>query len=231
MKKAAVATALLTLLVPWLFAKKFWEESYLEWSRKNVLKMLNDSPWAEQYVRTRNLGGKGSGIGGQKELYDTFTVRFFSSLPVRHAYFRMLQILNDYENMSEEQQSVFDQKFSRILQMDFSDQIIVALEFSSNDQELARSVDLYLRTKTRELVKQDAFLISDRLGRIEIEAYYPPSKDGTGAKFVFPRMVEGQPAVSEKDKQVKFEFNVPNYGRVLVRKNVKDLTYNGKLEI
>jgi hypothetical protein len=36
--------------------------------------------------------------------------------------------------------------------------------------------------------------------------YSPPSPDGTGAKFVFPRKVNGKKMVSPQDKTLRFEF-------------------------
>ncbi len=230
MKKWVLALSV-SLLASVLLAGDFWEKPFEEWGQGDVNKMLNDSPWAEQYVRTRKIGGKGSGVGGEKELYDTVTVRFFSALPVRHAYYRLLQIVNNYSKMDPEQKQLFESKFSRILHIDFSQQIIVAMEFASNDREMGQRFDRSIKITTAELMKQNATLISDRLGRIPITGYYPPSPDGTGAKFVFPREVDGQPLVSEEDKEIKIELFLPEVGRVFVTKKVKDLIYNGKIEI
>lgn len=230
MKRLIPALSLL-LFGSILLAGDFWQKPFEEWGQNDVNKMLNDSPWAEQYVRTRKIGGKSSGIGGEKELYDTVTLRFFSSLPVRHAYYRLLQIVNNYKKMDDEQKKLFDSKFSRILHIDFSQQIIVAMEFATNDREMGQRFDRSIKITTAELMKQNATLISDRLGRVPLTGYFPPSPDGTGAKFVFPREIDGKPLVAPGDKEIKIELFLPEVGRVFITKKVKDLMYKGKIEI
>lgn len=225
---AVGATLLVTGL---LLAKDVWKESYTQWDRKDVQKVLNDSPWAEQYVRARKIGGKGSGIGGEKELFDTVTIRFFTSLPVRHAYYRLIQLVNGYDQFNDEQKELFGQKFSAILRLDTRERIIVAMDFSSNDREFNLRMDRFLNTTTGELFKQNATLISDRMGRVELAEYFPPSPDGTGAKFVFPRQIDGKPTVSREDKEVKIELILPEMGRVLITKKVKEMVYEGELEV
>ena len=214
-----------------LWAKDVWEKPFGKWNQKDAKKILNDSPWAEEYVRTRAIAGKGSGIGGEKELYDTVTVRYFTSLPVRHAYYRLIQLVNRYDEFNDEQKRLFQERFSAILRLDTSSQIIVAMEFSSNDRQLNLRLERFLNTTTKERFKQNATLISDRLGRVELAGYYPPSPDGTGTKFVFPREIDGQPVVSREDKEVKIELILPEIGRVLVSKKIKDMIYEGELEI
>ncbi len=247
-KKTCLALILTVALSGgWLLAKKPWEKKFTDWSRKEVLRILNDSPWAEQFVRTRSFTGRGTGLRGEREVRDSFTVRFFTALPVRQAYVRMIQIINGYDEMGRQQQAEFDQKFARALEMDTSGQIIVALEFASNDPEYSREVERQLRTGTADLFKQSAFLISDRLGRVDLQEYYPPAPDGTGAKFVFPRQVDGQPVVSADDKQVKFELGLARSvqsdirggggispeaeSRVIISKKIKDLMFEGQLEL
>lgn len=221
----------LVVLTGVLFAKKSWEKPYTEWNKKDAQRVLNDSPWADSYVRTRSYAGRGSGLRGEKEVRDVFLVRYFSALPIRHAYLRLIQIGNNYAELGPEQKAAFDRKFGGLATRDYSDQIIVALIFESNDPDLSLQIERNLRVNTAEFFRQGCFLISDRLGRVELAEYYPPSPDGTGAKFIFPREVDGQPVASPEDKEVKFEFNAPDFGRVLVTQKIKEMIYNGKLEI
>lgn len=233
MRKTILTAITATLALGTLaLAKDFWEKPFTEWKRDQVLKMLNDSPWAGEVVAAFSLGGKDSGISGEKEIYISYTIRFFSALPVRQAYVRMMQIINDYDKMDSGQRSQFDQRFSRALNMDTSGQIIVAMEFGSNVRQLNMQIETFLKTTRSEFLKQRAYLISDRLGRVQMLEYYPPSPDGTGAKFIFPRQVKGQPVISTDDKEIKFEIVLPDLGdKVLFRKKVDKMVYNGQLEI
>lgn len=226
------AACLLVVATGLILAKKFWEKPYTEWKRKEVLKILNDSPWAGQITSTRQYGGRNTrGVTGEREIYDTTTIRFFSALPVREAYVRMMQLMNRYDELGEQEKQALDRRFSAPLRLDVSNQIIIAVEFSSNDRQLGMQIDRTLRTATAKLLQQKAYLISERLERVQLKAYFPPSPDGTGAKFIFPRQVEGEPVVSKEDKEVTFELYLPDIPKIYMRKKVKNLFYKGKLEI
>ena len=219
-------------------AKDFWEKPYTKWSKKDVLKMLSDSPWADEVTITRQQSGRqfsetgtsrSSGTG-EKEYFDSYTVRLFTALPIRQAYIRMVQLMNNYDGMKESEQVEFDKRFQPALHMDTSKQVIVNLDFSTNDNQLRLDVQRTLQQTTADQLKQSAFLISDRFSRIPIEAYYPPSPDGTGAKFCFPRQVDGQPVATPEDKDLKFELYVPGTDhKVFVSWKVSKLMFDGEL--
>ena len=211
-------------------AKNFWDKPYTEWKKSEAFKMLNDSPWAQSQTMADTIGGQGTGVGGEKEIYSSFVVRFFSALPIRAAYARTMQLMNNYDAKSDAEKAEIDAKFSRVLKLDFSKAILVALEFSTNDQQKKTDVMRYLDNAKVDLLKQSCYLISDRIGRVQIEEYYPPSPDGTGAKFVFPRTVNEQPVVLLTDKELKFDLWMePVETRVFVTFKPKNMLYNGEL--
>jgi len=238
MKKYCLALITLVLFSSvWLFGKDFWEKPFTGWKHKDVVKLLKDSPWAQETTATSQWGGRGgtrdSGTAtGEREQFRSMTMRFFTALPIRQGYVRMMLMMNKYDELSGAQKEELEQRFSRPITMDFSDQIIVAVEFASNDRQLNMQVDRALKTSTAETLKQGAYLISDRLGRVQIKAYHPPSPDGTGAKFVFPREVDGKPVASPDDKEIKFELYMPGTGeKMFIVKKIKKMIYNGKLEL
>ncbi len=160
--------------------------------------------------RSRGYGmDSGSGVSGEKELYDRYVVRFFSAPMIRQAYVRALQIERKYDSMPPEMKQAFDTKMEKALNMTFPDQIVVSLTFETNNRELAMEVNRQLNQITKEQLKQKVYLITDRVGRIELIDYAPPSPDGTGAKFIFPRNVNGTPVLSTEDQEVRFELFVP----------------------
>jgi len=215
-----------------LLAKEFWEKPYTEWTKKEVDKLLHDSPWAKPQTTADELGGKGSGAGGEKELYNVFHVRFFSALPVRQAYVRMMQLMNNYDSRNQSEKAEIDAKFGRVLKIDFSKTIIVALEYSTNNPERSRNVKMFLENSTAPLLSQNCYLITDKMGRVKLQEYYPPSPDATGAKFVFPRMVDDKPVISPEDKEVKFDlYLTPVNQRIFVTFKVKNMMLDGQVAI
>ena len=64
-----------------------------------------------------------------------------------------------------------------------------------------------------------------------IHTYFAPRDEGMGAKFVFPRRVEGTPLVSPASKFITFELlDVPAASpRLRARFSVKDMVVNGRV--
>lgn len=215
-----------------LLAKDFWEEPFGKWSREQVLRMLSDSPWAQSETFTGAIDSKDAGLRGEKELYWKFTIRFFSSRPVREAYVRMARLMNRYDEMSTEQQQEFDRRFERALSLDVTDRVIVSIDYDTNNPDAVREYRQMFEQLTAPRLKQSVYLITRRLGRIELREYFPPSSDGTGAKLIFPRIVNGQPILTPEDKEIRFDFELPrptsNLHISLPFKSGK-MTYQGQL--
>ncbi len=236
------------------FGEDACSKSYTKWSEEYSRKVLANSPWSKPFVLAKvhsqaegyaredvvkdpNAGARsltekdrdwgmdrGHGVGGEKEIYNAYTLRLFSALPVRQAFVRMFQIINNYEKMPAGQKQQLDQKFAQALGMDMSDQIVVTVSFRATDEEISREVDRQLHQATADSLKTRAYLISEHGGRIQLKDYYPPSGDGAGAKIVFPRVVNGQPVVAGTDKELRFEFTVPGpEHKIFVIWDVKDL--------
>lgn len=71
-----------------LFAADFWTTDFLQWSDKDVAKMLTDSPWAAEFTfRPRGIGGPPSGLAALAQI-DVFTVVWRSARPVKMAIAR-----------------------------------------------------------------------------------------------------------------------------------------------
>ncbi len=202
------------------------------WELQKAVSILTDSPWARRDTYTSIIGGIGSGISGQKEIYSTFFVRFLSARPIREAYARVRQIQADYENLSEEKKSRFDRSLEPGLNLDSSRWIVVTLTFRSNDPNAELRVKQFLDMQTTDTMKPHAFLSTLRQPQINLAAYFPPKQDEVGAKFVFPRAVDGTPTVSRSDEAVTFELEVPGFNPNLgVRFPVLEMLINDELVI
>jgi len=214
-------------------AQDFWNQPFETWTRRQVASVISDSPWAQTQTFSVALGGADAGLRGEKELFTKFTVRFFSARPVREAYVRLMQLVNNYDGMAPAQRQEFDTRFNRALNLDVSDRIILALEFASNNPTAMREMTQFFQNVRTDSIRQDVYLINQHGGRVQLKEYFPPSPDGTGAKFVFPRSLDGKPVIAAGDKEVRFEFYVPTEGgqkqKLLITFKVAKMNYHGEL--
>ena len=201
------------LLFPFIaFSATSWStlEPFHQWSLDRAVKILNDSPWARQETFTRVIRGVGSGISGEKEIYNTFYVRFLSARPVREAYARVQQIQNGYDKMSSVEKRRFEAAQAANLDLDVSKWIVVSISFRSNDPNEESSVRHFFQSETTETLKTKAFLSTPLCSQIELSAYFPQHEESVGAKFVFRREIDGVPILSKDCQKVTLELlNVP----------------------
>jgi hypothetical protein len=192
-----------------------WERPYLKWTLEEAVEILNQSPWARQETFTRIIGGIGSGLHGEKEIYSTFFVRLLSARPVRQAYARVRQIQAGYDQMDKAAKRKYDDSHTSALKMDVSNWIVVAVSFRSNDPGLELQITQFLQVQTTETMRAKAFLSTPRFHQVKLSAYFPPQDEVVGAKFVFPRRIQGVPVVVPEDQVVSFELDVPSLERDL----------------
>jgi hypothetical protein len=203
---------------------------FSKWTLAEAVSLLNNSPWAHQETFTRIIGGIGSGVSGEKEIYSTFFVRFLSARPIREAYARALQIRAGYDRLNDAQRKKIDLGLSGGLSLDVSRWIVVSVSFRSNDANLESTVRRTLELESQESMKTRAFLSTARHSQIPLEAYFSPSDDLVGAKFVFPRMLDDGPAISERDEEVTFELDIPAFDPDLrIHFAVADMVIGGAL--
>ncbi len=227
---SAAVAALVTILCSLLPAADVaGQGDFRTWDLQKAVGLLTESPWARQQTYTSIIGGIGSGISGQKEIYSTFFIRFLSARPVREAYARIRLIEAGYDKLSKEDKSRFDRSLEPGLNLDSSRWIIVTLTFRSNDPSVELRVRQFLEMQTAESMRPRAYLSTARYPQLNIAAYFPPRQDEIGAKFIFPRAVEGVPVVSRTDEAVVFELEVPGFNPNLrVKFPVADMLVKGE---
>jgi len=182
------------------------EQPFRQWSLSKAVKVLNSSAWARQETFTTVVRGQGSGRSGEKEIYNTFYVRFLSARPIREAYARVQQIQHGYDELEEEERQRLDEVLDPILEMNAQKWVVVCVSFRSNDPNVESRVRRFFMSQTVDTLRDKAFLSTDRFSQVQIAAYFQPREESVGAKFVFPREIENTPLVSEKDRSVAFEL-------------------------
>lgn len=221
------AVLVVIVALTWIFTAG---ADFQKWTLNEAIQILTNSPWARQQTFTRVVGGIGSGVMGEKEIYSTFFVRILSAPPIRQAYARVSQLQHGYEEMDEEQKREFDRLLRSTLELDVSRWIVITVGFRSNDRNVEDRVNRFFQTQTVETLRNSVFLTTPSNGSIPLAAYYPPREEEVGAKFVFPRTLQGASAVSPQDPSMTFELDVPGANPQLrATFSVSDMVVNGEL--
>jgi hypothetical protein len=182
------------------------QEHFSKWPLNKAVQVLNVSPWAKHETFTRVISGVGSGISGEKEIYSTYYVRFLSARPIREAYARIQQIQHGYEKMSPEKRRQFEEAQLPNLDLDVSRWIVVSVSFRSNDPNEESSVRRFFQSETVKTLKTKAFLSTPSFPQVELSEYFPQREESVGAKFVFPREVNGVPILTKDCPSITLEL-------------------------
>lgn len=221
--------ALLTSLVAFATASELPKGPYTQWSLEEAVTLLNESSWAHQETFTRVLGGIGSGIQGEKEIYNTFYVRLLSAPPIRQAFARIRQIHIGYDSLSLEEKRKADFDISEGLNLDVERWIVISVAYRSNITSQQSSFDQYFQSQTVETMNSEAYISTPRHTRLELVAYYPPRDASVGAKFVFPKRVDREPVLGPDDKSLIFELDIPgSYNDLRVIFPVSEMKVDGE---
>ena len=115
--------------------------------------------------------------------------------------------------MNPEEKQRFKEAQSANLDLDVSRWIVVSVSFRSNDPNEESSVRRFFQSETVKTLKTKAFLSTPTCPQVEISAYFPQSEESVGAKFVFPREIDGLPVITRDCSSVTLELlNVPGAG-------------------
>ncbi len=208
------------------------ETPFKDWSKEYSLSILNESSWSQHKTYIRQLRGMGSGIQGEKEIYNTYFVRFLTAQPIRKAFARIKELHIDYDEMSEGEKVDFDNENQKSADLELKDWIVVSVAFRSNVPREESAVDQFLMSQTTETVKNRVYLSTKKFPRLEITEYIAPSEKIVGAKFIFPRTKDGQEIVTAEDDKITFEFNAPGSDPLLrATFDVKKMIQGGELVI
>lgn len=221
------------------------KKPYTEWSEKDALKVLNNSAWAQTQTVTdtslafqspsSNAGAGGNTRGGGPTNSNTrsndlvninFRVRLFSAKPVREAFSRMIELQQE-EKLSDAMQA----QLKDLVEAKFDQHIIVTItpDSSAAAKKLNESVAALRRASVADF-KNNTYISVKGKERLFLTDYQPPSKDGFGAKFIFPRQVDGQPYITQEGGEIFFRTELGSVVNISVRYKVKDMMYQGKLE-
>lgn len=221
------------------------QKPWTEWTKKDVEKTLNDSAWgqtqseggssssqssesavtqvAAQRSADRQLSRQGESGEAKPVAYVKYYVRFLSAKPVRAAFARQVLL------SKAEPDEALTTQLQGFIDRDFSEYIVISVGVEVGDQKMAGPIMQAFNGANSEALQKTVYLERKDGKKLFMMDYRPPAGDGMGAKFVFKRVVDGQPFLSENDS-VRFVAQLNEKMKLDTRYKLSNMLYDGKLE-
>jgi hypothetical protein len=219
-------------------------KSWKEWSRKDADEILNDSPWSHFQVDTdtsemffqpttdgRSAGGRAPNANSRLEQGATnqatsikYGIRFFSARPVRQGFMRIIQL------QKKDLDPNVIARMNSFAELPANNSIIVAVTIEGTDKRSLGKVMQIVESAATGTLKNTTYLERNDGKRLFLEEYVPPGKDGFGARFIFPRIVNERPFLTTDFHDVRFVSEFGTAVKLNMRFKVSDMMVDGKLE-
>jgi len=237
----------LALLVPALVAGvtvigQNQEKSWKEWSKKDAEKVLTDSAWAhvqvdtdtsEMFFQPTTDSRSGRAPNGNSRLEQgatnqatsiQYAIRFFSARPVRQAFMRIIQ------SQRKDLEPDVVARMNSFAEVPAGESIIIAVTIEGTDKRSLGKVMQIVESAATGTLKNTTYLERNDGKRLFLQEYVPPGKDGFGARFIFPRMVDERPFLTTDFQDVRFVSEFGTAVKLNMRFKVADMMVDGKLE-
>lgn len=203
-----------------------------DWSKTDAQKILNDSPWAHLQVDQDFADPSpltrppDSSIDSRLKQNDgmTYGIRVFSARPVRQAFVRMIQL------QKKDLAPDMLERLNTFAEVASEDSIIIAVTTENPDANMLGKAMQIIRNTTTVALKNSTFLERSDGKRVFLEQYTPPGSDGFGARFIFPKMLDGKPFLTAELTTVRFVSDLSSSIKLNMTYKVKDMMLDGKLE-
>jgi hypothetical protein len=241
MRRILFACSIIILFAASIAAQK--TKPWTEWTEKDAAKILNDSAWGQ----TQTEGGSTSQpsstsaitqtTAGRRDDRDTtpqaesgekkeapsvhYRVRLLSAKPIRAALVRMIELQGAPPEKVAQWRPFVDR--------DFGDYIVITVTMDGTDRKrMGLAMDEISKVET-EALKTTTYLERKDGKRVALMEYRAPT-DALGAKFVFPRALDGKPFIDANSGEVRFSTEAGKTLKISRRFKVAELMYDGKLE-
>jgi hypothetical protein len=228
-------------------------KSWMELRRKDAEHMLADSPWSQTQVDTdasemfysptrqgsaspgrpnvsiptgqQSVNNNRADRGAVNQVVNvSYRICFLSARPIRQAFAKM--ILSKQEQPDDRLIS----QLQAFIERDFSPYIVIAVAVESNDQRFSGPIMQAINSANTGTLKNNAYLERQDGKRLFLSEYIPPIADGLGAKFIFPRLVDGVPFLSSDSGTVRFFAQFNDSFKLNMTYKVSDMIFDQKLE-
>ena len=154
----------------------------------------------------------------------TYGIRFFSARPVRQAFIRMIQL--QQKNLEPD----VIERMNNFAELPSADSIIIAVTIEGTDKRSLGKVMQIVDSAAPEHSKTQPISNATTARRLFLEQYVPPGKDGFGARFIFPRIVDERPFLTPEISDVRFFSEFGTAIKLNMRFKIADMMLDGKLE-
>lgn len=160
-----------------------------------------------------------------------YHIRFLSARPIREAiaHSALQKCIADVKGDETKILKCRSELLS-FVERDFRDYIVVTVAYEADDQRLAGKTFQDLSSAILATVKNTSYLERKDGKRIFPIDYRAPVEDGLGARFVFPRFVDGKAFLKEDSGDVRFYAEVGATVKLNQHFKVTNMMYAGKLE-
>jgi hypothetical protein len=229
--------------------------SWMELPKKDADRLLANSPWSQTQVDTdateafysptragtSSIGQSAASRGSisdqqsinnnradrgavNEEVHVSYRICFLSSRPIRQALAKVILAAQREPNDS------LVSELQKFVERDFSQYIVIAVTVTSNDSRFSGPIMQAINSATTGTLKNNAFLERQDGKRLFLEKYIAPIPDNLGAKFIFPRLVDGQPFLGSGSGTVRFYAEFNDSFKLNMRYKVADMIFDQKLE-
>lgn len=172
---------------------------YTEWKPSQARRILERSPWVANlnWVHRPDSGTaeRVEDLGHSQAV--TLRLRLFSAPPIRQAH-AVLAAQGDPDRLTN---------WQAFATRSFTNEIVISCEIIGRPPSGPVLDLLRTRLATMQLaeIRADTFLVTDMGRKVFLKDYTPPTADGTGAKFIFPRhLPDGTDLVQAGDRRLSF---------------------------
>ena len=238
-----ILLAILFIAVP---ASAQKTKPWTEWNEKEAAKILNDSAWGQtqtelaEAAEPTSVSAVSQTTAGRREDQRissasnvesgesktraslNYRVRFLSAKPVRAAFVRMIELQGANPERVAELRPFVDR--------DFGDYIVIALSVDGTDRKRLGPSTEEIKNAEEAALQKSAYLERKDGSKLFLTNFRAPAQDGLGAKFVFPRVVDGKPFIDANTGEFKFVLEIGKTIKINRKFKVSDMMYDGKLE-
>jgi hypothetical protein len=254
-KLLAALTILVLVALPIIGIAQKQDHSWMELPKKDAERLLANSPWSQVQVDTdvseqffsptrpgtSAVGQPGAARGTvttqqsinnnrtdrgavNEAVVVSYRISFLSSRPVRQALARVILAAEREPN------DKLVKQLQDFVERDFSPYIAIAVTVSSTDGRFSGPALQAINSATTATLKNRAFLERQDGKRLFIQEYHAPIQDNLGAKFIFTRVVDGEPFLNSTSGTVRFYAEFNDSFKLNMRYKVADMVYADKLE-
>lgn len=216
-------------------------KSWKEWSKKEAEKVLNDSPWGKLQVdtdtsemffqpttdsrtsRAPNANSRLEQGATNQATSITYGIRFFSARPVRQAFMRMIQLREGKLDPD------VIERMNSFAELASTESIIIAMTIEGTDKRSLGKAMQIIESAATGTLKNVTYLERNDGKRVFLEQYVPPGRDGFGARFIFPRIVDERPFLRSEFTDVRFVSEFGTTIKLNMRFKLSDMMLNGEL--